>query len=405
MPRARVVILPEDAAAPPKPAKRRVREKPKLNRTLVLGIETSCDESAVALVALDKEAPHRATVLGSLVSSQIPLHQPFGGIVPEIATREHLRNLPQLVPALLHETGITLDDLDAIAVTEGPGLASALLIGSSYARGLGVAASKPVCGVNHLEGHLFSPFLADNEPIEFPFVGLIVSGGHTLLVHVLGWERYVRLGGTIDDAAGEAFDKVARLMQFPYPGGPRIEQIARDGNPEAYAFPRSFPEADNFNFSFSGLKTAVRYFFEKNPAAHDDPAWVADLCASFQSAVVDVLTRKSINAVVSRRVRTLAASGGVMCNAALRTSLEQAAHQLGIQFHVAETSLCTDNAAMIAYTAACKLTAGLEPRIGGDINPSLSLFGDEPENDFARGMKMALKLKNRQRRETIRLGV
>ena len=276
----------------------------------VLGIETSCDETAVALVETN---PFTTDVLAEVVSSQINLHRPFGGVVPEMATREHLRNLPLLVPQVMKEVNLPLDAIDAIAATEGPGLASSLLIGHSYARALAVALSKPMMGVNHLEGHLYSPFIANRRAVEFPFVGLIASGGHTLLVHALGWNRYVKLGTTVDDAAGEAFDKVAKLIGLPYPGGPEIEKMAKQGNPEAYGLPRSFPERDNLNFSFSGLKTAVRFFYEKSAHIRSDPGWDHDLCASFQKAVIDVLVRKSLQAVILAKAPRLAVSGGVLC--------------------------------------------------------------------------------------------
>ena len=234
----------------------------------VLGIETSCDETAVALVETN---PWSTDILAQVISSQIALHRPYGGVVPEMATREHLRNLPVLVPQVMKDVNLKLDAIDAIAATEGPGLASSLLIGHSYARALAVALSKPMMGVNHLEGHLFSPFIANRRAVEFPFVGLIASGGHTLLVHALGWDRYLKLGSTVDDAAGEAFDKVAKLLGLPYPGGPEIEKMALKGNPEAFGLPRSFPERDNLNFSFSGLKTAVRFFYEKSPQMQTEP--------------------------------------------------------------------------------------------------------------------------------------
>jgi N6-L-threonylcarbamoyladenine synthase len=367
----------------------------------VLGIETSCDETAVALVETN---PTTTEVLAQVVSSQIKLHQAFGGVVPELATREHLRNLPLLVPQVMAEARLPLSAIDAIAATEGPGLASSLLIGHSYARALAVALSKPVIGINHLEGHLYSPFMSNRRAVEFPFVGLIASGGHTLLVHVLGWDRYVKLGSTVDDAAGEAFDKVARLIGLPYPGGPEIEKMAKQGNPEAYGLPRSFPERDNLNFSFSGLKTAVRFFFEKSPHTRSDPAWVYDLCASFQKAVVDVLVRKSIQAVSLSQTGRLVASGGVLCNGMLRAELEKACHELGVEWIVADAAYCTDNAAMIAGTAAEKLEAGIEPHVGDDINPSLDLFAPEPNGDFARSMSKAIKLKNRQKKDAFQKG-
>jgi len=359
----------------------------------VLGIETSCDETAVALVETN---PWSTDILAQVISSQIDLHRPYGGVVPEMATREHLRNLPLLVPQVMKDINLGLDAIDAVAATEGPGLASSLLIGHSYARALAVALSKPMVGVNHLEGHLYSPFFASRRTVEFPFVGLIASGGHTLLVHALGWDRYIKLGSTVDDAAGEAFDKVARLLGLPYPGGPEIERVAIKGNPEAFGLPRSFPERDNLNFSFSGLKTAVRFFYEKSAKMQSDPVWAYDLCASFQKAVVDVLVRKSIQAVSQARVERLAVSGGVLCNRMLRDELEFACYEAGIDLIVAEPAFCTDNAGMIAGTAAEKLAAGIESRCGDDINPNLDLFAPEPNGDMARGLSAAIKLKKRQ---------
>ena len=264
---------------------------------------------------------------------------------------------------------------------------------------LALALSKPMMGVNHLEGHLYSPFIANRRAVEFPFVGLIASGGHTLLVHALGWDRYVKLGSTVDDAAGEAFDKVAKLIGLPYPGGPEIEKMARQGNPEAYGLPRSFPERDNLNFSFSGLKTAVRLFYEKSPQMRDDPAWAHDLCASFQKAVVDVLVRKSLQAVAFARVDRLAVSGGVLCNRTLRDELELACYKANIDLVVADPAFCTDNAAMIAGTAAEKMEAGIPATCRDDINPNLNLFAPEPNGDFARGLSAAIKLKNRRKNE------
>jgi N6-L-threonylcarbamoyladenine synthase len=367
----------------------------------VLGIETSCDETAVALVETN---PWSTDTLAQVISSQIELHRPFGGVVPEMATREHLRNLPLLVPQVMKEINLSLDAIDAVAATEGPGLASSLLIGHSYARALAVALSKPMVGVNHLEGHLYSPFFANRRAVEFPFVGLIASGGHTLLVHALGWDRYIKLGSTVDDAAGEAFDKVAKLLGMPYPGGPEIERVAIKGNPEAFGLPRSFPERDNLNFSFSGLKTAVRFFFEKSAPMQKDPVWMYDLCASFQKAVVDVLVRKSIQAVAQARVDRLAVSGGVLCNKMLRDELEFACYEAGIDLIVAEPAFCTDNAGMIAGTAAEKLAAGIEARCGDDINPNLNLFSPEPNGDMSRGLNAAIKLKNRQTKQVAQKG-
>ncbi len=362
----------------------------------VLGIETSCDETAVALVETN---PWSTDILAQVISSQIELHRPYGGVVPEMATREHLRNLPLLVPQVLKDINLSLDAIDAVAATEGPGLASSLLIGHSYARALAISLSKPMMGVNHLEGHLYSPFFASRRAVEFPFVGLIASGGHTLLVHALGWDRYIKLGSTVDDAAGEAFDKVAKLLGLPYPGGPEIERVAIKGNPEAFGLPRSFPERDNLNFSFSGLKTAVRFFYEKSASMQTDPVWAYDLCASFQKAVVDVLVRKSVQAVAQARVDRLAVSGGVLCNKMLRDELEFACYEAGIDLIVAEPAFCTDNAGMIAGTAAEKLAAGIPATCGDDINPNLNLFSPEPAGDMARGLNAAAKLKKRQTKQ------
>ena len=367
----------------------------------ILGIETSCDETGVAVV---ESNPRSTDVLAEAISSQIPLHRPYGGVVPEMATREHLRNLPLLVPRVLREARIDPAALDGIAVTSGPGLASSLLVGHSYARAMAVALSKPIMGVNHLEGHLYSPFLSAQRPVEFPFVGLIASGGHTLLVHALNWNRYIKLGSTVDDAAGEAFDKIARLIGLSYPGGPEIENLAKMGNPEAYGLPRSFPERDNLNFSFSGLKTAVRLFYEKTPHVQSDPVWGYDLCASFQKAVVDVLVRKSVQAARIARVSRLVASGGVLCNKSLREELAGACKEADIELLLAGPAFCTDNAAMIAGTAAEKMEAGIEPQISDDIDPNLDLFSPEPQRDLARGLGRARQLKNRKTEEILQQG-
>ncbi len=367
----------------------------------ILGIETSCDETGVAVV---ESNPRSTDVLAEAISSQVPLHRPYGGVVPEMATREHLRNLPLLVPRVMREARLELAALDGIAVTSGPGLASSLLVGVSYARAMAVALGKPIMGVNHLEGHMYSPFLSEKRPVEFPFVGLIASGGHTLLVQALAWNRYVKLGSTVDDAAGEAFDKVAKLIGLPYPGGPEIEKLAKMGNPEAYGLPRSFPERDNLNFSFSGLKTAVRLFYEKTPHVQADPVWGYDLCASFQKAVIDVLVRKTVQAALTARVHRVVASGGVLCNRTLRDELGRACAAAGLELLLAAPAFCTDNAAMIAGTAAEKMEAGLEARINDDIDPNLDLFAPEPGRDLARGLGRAIDLKNRKTKEILQYG-
>jgi len=335
-----------------------------------IGIETSCDESAVAVVEADGDG---LRLLASLVGSQIARHRPFGGVVPEVAVREHLRNLPRLAAAALQEAGIGTGDLDGIAVTQGPGLATSLLIGHAYARGLGLATGLPVRGINHLEGHLLSPFLASGGETVFPFLGLIVSGGHTLLVEARGWNDYRCLGGTVDDAAGEVFDKVARMLGLGYPGGPEIEKVAKEGNSVAYDFPQAFPERADFRFSFSGLKTSVRYFLEKNPERLGDRAFVADVAASFQRAVVAVLVRKTVDAARAKGLRTVVAAGGVACNGALRGALEGDAARNGFRLLLAPLALCTDNAAMIAGVAALKERAGAALPLPDDIDPNLPL--------------------------------
>lgn len=365
----------------------------------VLGIETSCDETSVAVVEAG-DGPTR--IVGSLVSSQIELHQEFGGVVPELATREHLRNLPLLTYAILQETGLRWQDIDALAVTQGPGLASSLLIGHSFASALSLTLSKPLWGVNHLEGHLFSPFLANERPVQFPFTGLIVSGGHTLLMRVGDWNTYWKIGATVDDAAGEVFDKVARLMDMPYPGGPEIERTARSGNPQAYDFPRSFSERHNYQFSFSGLKTAVRYFLEKNPNVREDPDWQADICASFQQAVIDVLVRKTISAAQYLGDRLITASGGVTCNQALKRSMAEACEKAGIELLWPTPALSTDNASMIAAVVAEKAMAGKAPECLPDVDPNLVLAITQPGGEIERGMRSAKKLKDRQTRESLK---
>jgi N6-L-threonylcarbamoyladenine synthase len=332
---------------------------------MILGIETSCDETSVALV---RENGGRLEIFAHLIASQIESHRPYGGVVPELATRQHLSRLDPLVERILRESGTGLGDLSGIAVTRGPGLASSLLIGLSYAKGLALASGKPWIGINHMEGHLVSPFLAGGNPPEFPHLALIVSGGHTLLVEVLGPGDYRLMGTTVDDAAGEAFDKVAKLLGLDYPGGPEIEKNARNGNPAAVEFPRSMLDSGDLNFSFSGLKTAVRVFRGKHP---DFP--LADVCASFQQAVIDVLVGKSQKALRDSGCRSLALSGGVSCNAALREALARMAADEGVRFWSANRILSTDNAAMIAAAGLLRLRSGPPSPWDLDVDPNLKL--------------------------------
>ena len=336
---------------------------------IILAIETSCDETAVAILR-DRE------MLASEVASQIAEHEKFGGVVPEVASRNHLAQLPHLLERATASAKIAINEIDAFAATSGPGLASSLLVGNSTAKGLAIGAGKPFLAINHLEGHLLSPFFG-REGIARN-VSLIVSGGHTLLVKVGGIGDYEILGRTVDDAAGEAFDKVAKLLGLGYPGGPVIEARAKNGDPKKFDLPRSMLNSGDLNFSFSGLKTAVRYLLpkvvipsENASAARDDV--LADLCASFQQAVIDVLRGKSLRALRQTNSRTLTLSGGVSCNCALREDLRAMCEKNGIEFLVAEPWLCTDNAAMIAFAAMLQLQNGAQSSLADEIDPNLAL--------------------------------
>lgn len=324
----------------------------------LLAFETSCDETSVAVI-------RDGTVLANLVSSQVLLHSEYGGVVPELATREHLRNLLPLARAALHEKNISPAQLDAIAATRGPGLPSALMIGLKAAQALAFALRTPFIGINHHEAHLYSPWISGtpsraNFEILEPNISLIVSGGHTMLVHVKGELDHQLLGETVDDAAGECFDKTAKLIGLPYPGGPEMDRLAESGNPTAYNFPRPMIHEANHDFSFSGLKTSVRYFLQKNPDLLNDRQKIGDLCASVQAAIVDVLVTKTIKAAKKFGVRCVTASGGVTCNRALRKQLLDACRESGFQLRLAEKNLCTDNAAMIGILAERKLLKGIE---------------------------------------------
>ncbi len=329
----------------------------------MLAIETSCDETAVAILRAPGE------LLAGEVASQIELHNRFGGVVPEVASRNHLLALRPLIERVLHASNLGIGQISGFAATAGPGLATSLMVGLSAAKGLAVALRKPFFAINHLEGHLLSPFFGGG--VE-PSVALVVSGGHTMLVEVLGVGDYRVLGQTRDDAAGEAFDKVAKLLRLPYPGGPEIDRRAKTGDPARFPLPRSMIDSGDSAFSFSGLKTAVRYLLPKVDI--DDTQTVADLCASFQEAAVDVLVAKTIEAArrCGRKLVTL--SGGVSCNSRLRQRLREACAARGIELRLAEPWLCTDNAAMIAFVAAGRLErGGLESPLTAEISPNLPL--------------------------------
>ena len=304
-------------------------------RELILGIETSCDETAAAVVANGSE------VLSNIVSSQIDIHAKYGGVVPEVASRAHVTMMTPVVGEAMSEAGVSPDELTAIAATVGPGLIGSLLIGVSTAKSLSLAWNKPLVAVNHLEAHLYSSFLEDPD-LELPVVVLLVSGGHTMLILMEGHGQYRLLGQTLDDAAGEAYDKVARYLGLGYPGGPIIDKMAADGDPEHVRFPRAMAK-DGYDFSFSGLKTSVVNYVRKNPDVAD-----VDIAASFQEAVVDVLLTKARRAVQEHGAKGLCLAGGVAANSALRARVVEVAEADGINAFVPSRSMCTDNAAMIA---------------------------------------------------------
>jgi N6-L-threonylcarbamoyladenine synthase len=330
----------------------------------VLALETSCDETGVAIMR-GRNGYSNSELLSSEVASQITEHEKYGGIVPEIASRNHLVQAPRLLERATRAARIDMSTVDAFAATSGPGLASSLMIGASIAKGLAIGFGKPYLAINHLEGHLLSPFF-DNGELK-PNVSLIVSGGHTMLVEVHGLNNYRLIGRTVDDAAGEAFDKVAKLLGLGYPGGPEIERRARGGDSARFDLPRSM--LDSENFSFSGLKTAVRYLL---PKLRGD--FLADLCASFQQAVIEVLVRKTMAAAQKYNVDLVTVSGGVSCNQELRRQLGNACARDGFEFKSAEAWLCTDNAAMIAFAAFLRLRAGFGSTVTEEIDPSLPLI-------------------------------
>lgn len=336
--------------------------------TVVLGIESSCDETGVALVEIGPGGAPR--LLGEALHSQVAMHADYGGVVPELASRDHIRRVIPLARQALEQAQRTLADVDFIAYTRGPGLAGALLVGAGVACALAAARGLPVLGVHHLEGHLLSPFLSDDAP-RFPFVALLVSGGHTQLMRVDGVGRYALLGETIDDAAGEAFDKSAKLLGLGYPGGPALARLAETGRADAYALPRPLLHSGNLDFSFAGLKTAVLTQVRKLPAG-PDAATRADLAASTQAAIVEVLVKKSLAALKATGLDRLVVAGGVSANRLLRQQMDAACAARRARVHYPEPRLCTDNGAMIAAAAALRWQAGLarpERRYAFDVKP------------------------------------
>ena len=308
---------------------------------IVLGVESSCDETGLALYDTERG------LLSHALHSQVAMHEEYGGVVPELASRDHVKRAIPLLEKILSDSGLSLLAIDAIAYTQGPGLAGALLVGASIANGLALSLGKAVLGVHHLEGHLLSPMLSKNPP-EFPFVALLVSGGHTQLMRVGGVGEYTLLGETLDDAAGEAFDKSAKLLGLGYPGGPAISRLAEHGDPSVYALPRPMLHSKNFDFSFSGLKTAVLTLVKKHPGELNDND-KANIARSFVDAIVDVLVAKCQTALKDTKLKRLVIAGGVGANAQLREALNAAARKKHFQVFYPELELCTDNGAMIAF--------------------------------------------------------
>ena len=332
---------------------------------VILGIESSCDETAASVVRNGRE------VLSNVISSQIALHTLYGGVVPEIASRKHIEKINVVIEQALSEAQMTLDDLDAIGVTYGPGLVGALLVGVSEAKAIAYAKKLPLIGVHHIEGHISANYI-ENKDLEPPFACLVVSGGHTHLVIVKDYGKYEIVGRTRDDAAGEAFDKVARAIGLGYPGGPKIDRVSKEGNPDAIAFPRAKVADSAYDFSFSGLKSAVLNYLN-SCKMKNIPIVQADVAASFQKAVVDVLVDHAMHAVEEYGFKKFAIAGGVASNSALRAAMEEACRKRGVAFYHPSPVFCTDNAAMIGSAAYYEYLAGT--RSGWDLNavPNLKL--------------------------------
>ncbi len=329
----------------------------------ILGIDTSCDDTSAAVIADGRK------ILSNIVSSQSDIHRKYGGIVPELASRRHIEMIWPVVDEALKTAGLSLTDMDAIAVCYGPGLIGSLLVGCGFAKAAGYARGIPLVAVNHLEGHIFSTFLESQKP-EFPFLSLIVSGGHTSLYMIHGFGQYAELGRTRDDAAGEAYDKVSKLIGLGYPGGPVIDRLAKEGDPKAFDFPRAYLP-DSYDFSFSGLKTSVKLTVERNPGRAGDQAFLKDIAASFQAAVTDVLVRKTEWAVVKEGTKRVVLSGGVSANSELRARMKQMAEDREVALFLPSLELCTDNAAMIAAAGHYRFLAG--EFSGLDLNPKACL--------------------------------
>ena len=329
---------------------------------MILALESSCDETAAAVLSPPSK------LLSSIVSSQAKEHEPYGGVVPELASRNHLVLLRPTVEKALSSASVTFDEIEAFAATSGPGLSSSLLIGNTAAKALSISIQKPFIAINHMEGHLCSPFL-DME-IK-PHIGLIVSGGHTLLVKVKQFNDYQVIGNSLDDAAGEAFDKVGKMLGLSYPGGPEVEKEATKGDSKRYNFPRSMLKSGDLNFSFSGIKTSVLYKLKE--IGTPDKQTVSDLCASFQSAVIEILVKKALNAAKLYNLPTIALSGGVACNGSLRNLIKKKASEEGLELLIVDKKYSTDNAAMIARAASERFIRKQFSLLDSDVNPNLKI--------------------------------
>jgi N6-L-threonylcarbamoyladenine synthase len=332
---------------------------------LILGIETSCDETAAAIVEDGKK------IISNIVASQISIHQKYGGVVPEIASRKHMEDIIPVIDKALDESGKKITDLSAIAVTHGPGLIGSLLVGLSVAKAMAYAKTIPLIGVNHLEAHIYANFLEHND-IKPPFVCLIVSGGHTSLVYIKRFGEYKLLGQTKDDAAGEVFDKIAKVLDLGYPGGPIIEKLAKEGDPSSIKFPRPILNDKSYDFSFSGLKTAVIYYIKELKEENKNIP-VSDILASFQQAVTDVLVGKTLKAALNFKTKQIILAGGVAANSSLRKEIKEKANLLNIKVFYPSTFLCTDNAAMVASAGYYKFKENKKSSLSLDAVSRLPL--------------------------------
>jgi N6-L-threonylcarbamoyladenine synthase len=336
-----------------------------MDKKIILAIESSCDETAAAVVVNGRE------VLSNIIASQIDTHKKFGGVVPEVASRMHIEAVDSVVKAALLEAGISIDDVDAIGVTYGPGLVGALLVGLQYSKGLALGSKKPLIGVNHIQGHISANFI-EHKDLKPPFVSLVVSGGHTFIVHVKGYRDFEVIGQTRDDAAGEAYDKVARALELGYPGGPKIDKLAKQGNKDAIEFPRAKFQDDTLDFSFSGVKSAVLNYLNKAKMKEEEVN-KADIAASFQKAIIDVLKTNLFLTCERKGIKKIAVAGGVASNSCLRETLLEEGRKKGIEILFPSPILCTDNAAMIGSAAYFNYQEGAVSDLNINAKPNLKL--------------------------------